>query len=262
MVSLDVSKFEKLIATPFINKKLLEQAFIHRSYLNEIEDDNELEDNERLEFLGDSVLSFVVSEMIYRDFPQFTEGELTEVRSALVRQETLSRLAAELRMGEFLQLGRGEESSNGRSRPVTLCATFEAVLGALFLDQGIGAVKQFLTPIMLRELARMDETERTKDPKSRLQELIQSNVGKPPRYEEVQRDGPDHASTFTMIVKVLKTAIGVGRGPSKQIASQHAAAMALFRLGRNAPEYVPHAELEAEYPLEEKSLDDFIELAQ
>jgi len=262
MVSLDISEFEQYITTPFINKKLLQQAFIHRSYINEIEDNEELEDNERLEFLGDSVLSFVVSEIIYRDFPQFTEGELTEVRSALVRQETLSRLAAEFRMGEFLKLGRGEESSNGRTRPVTLCATFEAVLGALFLDRGIDAVKLFLTPIMIQELARMDETERTKDPKSRLQELIQSNVGKPPRYEEVQRDGPDHASTFTMIVKVLKIGIGVGRGPSKQIASQHAAAMALFRLGRNAPEYEPDTELELEYPLEEKSLDDFMAAVQ
>lgn len=260
MIHLDVSEFENFFAEPFLDKKLLEQAFIHRSYLNEIEGDSELEDNERLEFLGDSVLSFVVSEMIYRDFPQYTEGELTEVRSALVRQETLSRLAEQFRMGEFLRLGKGEENSNGRERPVTLCATFEAVLGALYLDRGIDAIRLFLNPIMLKELARMDESERTKDPKSRLQELVQSNVGKPPRYEEVQRDGPDHASTFTMSVKILKIAIGVGRGPSKQIASQHAAAMALFNLGMNAPEHESNARLEAEYPIEKRSLEDFVEM--
>lgn len=260
MVPIDITEFEKFFATPFINKRLIEQAFVHRSYLNEIEDDSELGDNERLEFLGDSVLGFVVAEMIYLDFPQYTEGQLTEVRSALVRQETLSRLAQQFRMGEFLLLGRGEESSNGRTRPVTLCATFEAVLGALYLDQGIDAVKQFLHPIMLHELELMGKNDWTKDPKSRLQELIQSEVGKPPRYEEARRDGPDHASTFTMIVKVLKVAIGVGRGPSKQIASQQAATMALHRLEQNAPEYKSDTELETEFPLDDMSLQDLIDM--
>jgi len=175
MDPLDISEFEKLLPEPFLNKKLIEQAFIHRSYLNETDTIQELGDNERLEFLGDSVLEFVVSELIYRDFPEYTEGDLTEARSALVRQETLSRLAEERRMGEFLRLGRGEESSNGRERPVTLCATFEAVIGAIYLDRGIEYTKEYLHPIMIKELESI--MGQIKDPKSRLQELIQYEVG-------------------------------------------------------------------------------------
>jgi len=258
MDPLDISEFEKLLPEPFLNKKLIEQAFIHRSYLNETDTIQELGDNERLEFLGDSVLEFVVSELIYRDFPEYTEGDLTEARSALVRQETLSRLAEERRMGEFLRLGRGEESSNGRERPVTLCATFEAVIGAIYLDRGIEYTKEYLHPIMIKELESI--MGQIKDPKSRLQELIQYEVGKPPRYEEIQRIGPPHASTFIMSVKIVKIPAGVGRGPSKQIASQHAAAMALFRLGEDAPEYQPDPELEDEHPLQDMSLENFIEL--
>lgn len=260
MLSKDIDEFEKLLPRPFQNKSLIEQAFIHRSFLNEIEEPGSLEDNERLEFLGDSVLGFVVSELIYLDYPAYKEGQLTEIRSRLVRQDSLSKFATKLHMGEFLRLGKGEEASDGRSRPATLCATFEAVVGAIYLDSGTEAVTEFLHPIIMAELKPSDETDWAKDPKSRLQELIQAAVGKPPRYEEVQRDGPHHASTFTMMVKIAKMATGVGRGPSKQIASQHAAAMTLHRLGESAPEYEPDAELEGKYTLEDMKLDDFVQL--
>lgn len=261
MLPRDINEFEALLPEPFCDKGLIEQAFIHRSFLNEIEEPGTLEDNERLEFLGDSVLGFVVSELIYLDYPEYKEGQLTEIRSRLVRQDSLARFAAELQMGDFLRLGRGEETSDGRNRPATLCATFEAVVGAVYLDRGIEAVVNLLHPIILGELQPSEETDWAKDPKSRLQELVQATVGQAPRYQQVQRDGPDHASTFTMVVKILKVPTGVGRGPSKQIASQHAAAMTLHRLGKPAPEYQSEPELEQRYPLEEMELDDFVDLA-
>lgn len=260
MLPRDIEEFEELLPQPFLDKSLIEQAFVHRSFLNEIEEPGTLEDNERLEFLGDSVLGFVVSGLIYRDYPEYKEGQLTEIRSRLVCQSSLAYFAEELSLGDFLRLGKGEESSDGRSRPATLCATFEAVVGAVYLDRGIEAVSTFLHPIILAELQPSEETDWAKDPKSRLQELIQGAVGKPPRYEEVQRDGPDHASTFTMMVKILKVPTGVGRGPSKRIAAQNAAAMTLHRFGESAPKYKKEPELETRYPLDDIALEDLVAL--
>ena len=254
----DVSEFEKVLTRPFRNRALLEQSFIHRSYLNEAEEDTPLSDNERLEFLGDSVLSVVVSELLYLRFPAQQEGDLTGIRSALVRQETLSLFAERLRMGEFLRLGRGEETSGGRTRPVTLCATFEAVVGAIYLDRGMRAVKAFLLPLIESELGHIEAANLSKDAKSRLQEWAQTTVGATPRYKAVREIGPDHAKVFIMQVSIAGTACGVGKGRSKQTAAQEAAAMGLFRLRQDAPEYLPNAELEEEWPLPEVTLDDLV----
>lgn len=253
----DVAEFEAQLPQPLADKHLLQQAFIHRSYINEAEDREEWADNERLEFLGDAVLGFVISEMIYRDYPNYQEGELTSLRSTLVRQRMLSKLARRLKMGEFLWLGHGEESSGGRERPVTLCATFEAVVGAIYLDQGIGAVKKFLMSVFKEELVKSDKIR--KDAKSRLQEWIQGELGKPPRYKTVKQDGPDHATLFTIQVTIDSVVCGVGQGLSKQLASQSAAAMALHYLGAEAPEHEQHDDLEAEWPVNHQPLSQLIE---
>lgn len=245
----DVAHFEQQANVSFRDKALLQRAFVHRSYVNEIGDETDLLDNERLEFLGDSVLNFVVSDDLYLRYPNFQEGPLTAIRSALVRREMLARLANRLHMGDYLLLGHGEEESGGRSRPATLCAVFEAVIGALYIDQGIEGVRAFLLPIMIQELARVEQDALQKDPKSRLQEYVQSVWNVTPKYRTVESTGPDHAKTFVMRVNVAEQIVGVGAGRSKSEATQQAAAMALHRLGQYAPEYLPNSELAARFGL-------------
>ncbi|MEZ4663432.1 MAG: ribonuclease III [Caldilineaceae bacterium] len=251
----EIAEFEKTLPEPFVDKTLLQHAFIHRSYLNEVEEPNGLEDNERLEFLGDSVLGFVVSQLLFDRFRDYHEGDLTNLRSALVRQRMLSALATSLHMGDYLHLGKGEEESGGRTRPATLCATFEAVVGAIYMDRGIEAVNDFLLPIIERELAIVHGAAMAKDAKSRLQEWSQSELNARPHYKLLLADGPDHDKVFTMQTTISGVAYGVGRGRSKQSATQSAAAMALHRLGLHAPEYQPNPELEAEWPLPDVDLD-------
>lgn len=245
----DVAEFETIAGLHFKDKRYLQRAFVHRSFMNEIEEETELTDNERLEFLGDAVLGFVTSEMLYRHFPNLSEGELTNLRAALVRRETLARFAGELKLGDFLLLGHGEEDSGGRTRPATLCATFEAVIGAVYIDGGLSAVREFLMPRLEDELERVAVVALAKDPKSRLQEWIQSELGVTPRYKTVVTQGPDHARVFTVQVTADKHPYGIGRGRSKQEAAQSAAAMALHRLGQPALEYTPDPDLEAAHPL-------------
>lgn len=232
----------------FRDPSLLECAFIHRSYLNELLDDHaELLDNERLEFLGDTVLSYLVSERLYVLFPKQQEGDLTNLRSALVRRETLARLALDLQLGTYLKLGHGEEESGGRTRPATLCAVFEALIGAIYLDQGTEATKDVIFRLLAQDIDRLLATTHTKDPKSRLQEHIQATEGMTPRYRVADALGPDHAKHFVMLVQVNGRPRGVGEGRSKQEAAQQAAAMALQRAGLEASEYVPNPELEQRY---------------
>lgn len=245
----DISEFEKVLPSPFINKELLQHAFIHRSYLNEVENPDGLKDNERLEFLGDSVLGFIVSKHLFDRFPEYHEGNLTNLRSALVRQQMLSALATALHMGDYLHLGKGEEDSGGRTRPATLCATFEAVVGAIYLDQGLEGVRDFLLPIIRREVEIVHAAAMAKDAKSRLQEWSQSERHARPHYKQLDAVGPDHDKLFIMQVTISSVPYGVGMGRSKQAATQAAAAMALYRLGQPAPEYEPTPELEAEYSL-------------
>ncbi len=246
----DVAQFELAQNFFFHDKALLLRAFIHRSYLNEVnmgDSTSTLKDNERLEFLGDSVLSYVVSEDLYRRFPDYQEGALTSIRSALVQRDTLARLAAALHLGNYLHLGRGEEDSGGRKRPATLCAAFEALVGAVYMDQGIEGVCSFVLPIMHAELERILHHALEKDAKSRLQEYVQSTMNVTPRYRPVESSGPDHAKTFVMKVMFDNKMQGIGMGRKKQDASQAAAAMALNRLGQYAPEYTPDSELEARF---------------
>lgn len=214
----------------FNNQKLQQQAFIHRSYLNEAKE--ELESNERLEFLGDSILSFVVSEHLYKTYPQFDEGILTNLRSLVVNTKSLAKTARELNFGDHLMLSRGEEDSKGRENESILANTFEAVIGSLFLDQGIDAVKAFLNEVLIPDIAVYVEKKVFKDPKSLLQEYVQSKKQQSPVYKVLHEEGPAHAKKFTIGVFIENNLMGEGIGKSKQEGEEHAAEQALEKINK------------------------------
>ena len=215
------------IGIAFNDLNLLTLALTHRSYLNEHEDATE--DNERLEFLGDAVLDFVVGSYLYRRFPTYQEGELTALRAALVRAETLAQFSKQLGINHYLRLGYGEAESGGRDKIPTLCATFEAVIGAIYLDQGIDAAVPLIERLATPMLATIQERQLHKDAKSEFQVWAQAEFGITPRYEVVAEDGPDHAKEFTVQAVVGKTIWGTGKGRSKRRAAQTAASEALTR---------------------------------
>jgi ribonuclease-3 len=212
----------------FNNQKLQQQAFIHRSYLNEAKE--ELESNERLEFLGDSILSFVVSEHLYKTYPQFDEGILTNLRSLVVNTKSLAKKARELHFGDHLMLSRGEEESKGRENESILANTFEAVIGSLFLDQGIEAVKTFLNEVLIPDIEVYVQKKVFKDPKSLLQEHVQSKKQQSPVYKVLHEEGPAHAKQFTIGVFIENTLMGEGTGKSKQEGEERAAEQALEQI--------------------------------
>ena len=250
MVGAEIAALHERLPITFHDLALLQWAFIHRSYINEVTEENDLADNERLEFLGDSVLGFVMSEYLYLTYPDYQEGPLTNLRAALVRRETLAKLAIQWSLGEYLWLGNGEEESDGRQRPATLCAVFEALIGAIYLDQGVEAVRTFVLPLMQTELAETAAAALGKDAKSRMQEYGQRTFNVTPRYREAESSGPDHDRTFVMTVTIAGKVYGVGQGRSKGEATQAAAAMGLYRLGQYAPEYVSDAALAARFAKE------------
>ncbi len=229
-----VATFAERNELVFRDLNLLREALTHRSYLNE-HPEADWGDNERLEYLGDAVLDFLLADSLYRRFPQAREGELTGLRAALVRRETLARLARQLGLGEALLMGHGEADSGGRQRPPLLCAAFEALIGALYLDQGLTGVASFVMPRMEAELAAAQAEVLDKDPKSRLQELAQGLLGVTPRYRTVKAEGPDHAKRFTVEVHLGNAVWGVGQGHSNQAAAQQAAIDALRRQAEWAP---------------------------
>lgn len=245
-----LSTLEQALGVTFHNQQLLQQAFAHRSYLNELSGDKgQLLDNERLEFLGDAVLSYIFSEFLYHRYPDAREGRLTNLRSALVRRETLAHLARQLHLGDYLLLGRGEEESGGRHRPATLCATFEALIGAVYLDQGVDVCREVVVRLFAAELEKLEQIQESRDPKSRLQEFAQETFGHTPRYKEIDSRGPDHDKHFVMIVQINGRPYGIGEGRSKQEASQQAAAMALYRLGVPLERYTYDPSLAERYGL-------------
>jgi len=213
----------------FSDYLLLSRALTHRSYLNEHPE--ALEDNERLEFLGDAVLDFLVGAWLYNRFPEMTEGELTRLRSALVRTEQLAEFSTEIGLGNSMRLGRGEAESGGRKREALLCATFEALVGALYLDSGISAVKDFIEPILENVADEILASGATQDSKSRLQEWAQANGNGAPTYRTISATGPDHAKVFEVEVYINGDKMGSGKGNSKQSAAKLAASEAMVVLG-------------------------------
>lgn len=212
----------------FQNKALFEQAFVHRSYLNEAKE--KLSSNERLEFLGDSILSFVVSEHLYRTYPDFNEGVLTNLRSLLVNTKSLANLSREYQLGQFLKLSHGEEESKGRENESLLANCFESFIGALFLDQGIEAVKVFIAEALFPQIDDYVRRRAFKDPKSLLQEFVQARKQNSPTYTVLEEEGPPHAKIFTIGVFVNEEKVGEGVGKSKQEAEEQAAKQALEKL--------------------------------
>ncbi len=200
---------------------LFEQAFIHRSYLNETKEI--LESNERLEFLGDSILSFVVSSYLFHAYPQFNEGVLTNLRSLVVNTKSLAILSKKLGFGKYLKLSKGEEDSMGRENASLLANAFEAFIGALYLDQGLSVVKKFLEDALTPFISEHVKKRTFKDPKSLLQEFVQSQKQSSPVYKVLREEGPPHAKTFTVGVYVKNNLLGEGIGKSKQQAEEEAA---------------------------------------
>lgn len=213
----------------FKNPKLLQQAFIHRSYLNESKEP--IESNERLEFLGDSILSFVVSDHLYKTYPDFDEGILTNLRSLVVNTKSLAKTAKKLKFGDHLLLSKGEEDSKGRENDSILANTVEAVIGAMFMDQGIESVRTFLFAVLIPEIEVYVEKKVFKDPKSLLQEYVQSKKQNSPLYKVLHEEGPAHAKQFTIGVFVQEQLVGQGQGKSKQEAEERAAEQALEKIG-------------------------------
>ncbi len=215
------------LGLPFSNLSLLTRALTHRSYVNE--NRNSSEDNERLEFLGDAVLDFIVGAWAYHRFPEMREGELTKIRSALVRNDQLAKFARALHLGRALRLGRGESLSGGHGRDQLLGSAFEALIGSVYLDSGLEAAEAFVNPLL--EEARESILSKIHDPKSHLQEWVQAQKMGPPRYKTVSTVGPDHAKEFEVEVEVDGKVVGRGRGTSKHLAEQAAAQDALKNLG-------------------------------
>ena len=226
---MNLSKLEEILGIAFRDKSLLRRALTHRSYINE-NPDHPLSDNERLEFLGDAVLDFLTAKYLYNRFPEMAEGRLTSLRAALVKRDTLAHFAAALNLGPYLLLSRGEAESGGRKRQATLCATFEALVGAILLDQGLQAVEGLVLRCIEPEINHILDEELYKDAKSMLQELTQGELQVTPIYRTVAERGPDHAKEFTIEVIIGDEAYGRGVGHNKQVAEQEAAKVALLRL--------------------------------
>lgn len=217
----------------FRDAALLEEALTHRSYANE-HPDKHLADNQRLEFLGDAVLSLIVGEWLFLRYPHFDEGSLTSARACIVCTETLAHFAREINLGNYLRMGRGEAATGGRERDTNLCAAFEALVGALYLDAGLEATRRWLEPFLAHAEELINDGA-LHDPKSQLQELAQRDLHLTPFYRIVREEGPDHYKTFTAEVLLGKDVWGTGQGNSKQAAEQAAARAALKRYADAAP---------------------------
>jgi ribonuclease III len=226
------AELSQRVGLPFKNLLLLSRALTHRSYINEHPE--ALEDNERLEFLGDAVLDFLSGAWLYNHFPEMAEGELTRMRSALVRTEQLADFARQLDLGRAMRLGHGEVVAKGRERDVLLCATFEAVVGAVYLQGGIEAATRFIHPFLERAATALLLEPDTFDPKSRLQEWSQAQHLGIPHYVTTRASGPDHERMFDVEVQINGKVYGRGSGHSKQAAARAAAQNALNDINQSS----------------------------
>lgn len=224
-----LNELEQKIGFVFKNKDLLLTALTHRSYLNE-NPSWRLDHNERLEFLGDAVLELVVTEYLYRNYPN-PEGEMTNWRAALVNANILSKITGEFDLNDYILLSRGEAKDTGRARQYILANAIEALIGAIYLDQGYEPCEKFIKKFILKELSMIIEKRLYRDAKSLFQEMAQDKVGITPTYEVLDEWGPDHARNFKVGVFLEKELIGQGQGPSKQEAQQQAAEDALSKKG-------------------------------
>lgn len=224
----NLHELQKKIGINFNNPDLLKNAFIHRSYLNEHKNFKGLS-NERLEFLGDSVLSIIVSKHLYQELPTSPEGELTQYRAALVRTETLANIGKELELGKYLFLSKGEEDTGGRTNTSILANTYESLIGSIYLDQGVDTAEKFITSTILSNWKKLLKNA-VYDSKSKLQEILQRLHHQSPSYNLISTWGPDHAKSFEMGVYLGSKLLGSGKGKNKQEAAQSAASDALKKV--------------------------------
>jgi len=246
MLGMNFAELEATLGYVFDDKSLLQRALTHRSFLNENPDLPWL-DNERLEFLGDAILGFVTAEHLYHRFPEMKEGDLTSLRAALVRGQTLAEFSTQLNLGPFLLISRGEEAGRGRARPALLAATFEAILGALYFDQGLPAARDLIVRMIDDKTQNILRERLDRNAKSLLQELSQGRLKVTPVYRLVATQGPDHAREFTIEAVLGEAVYGVGHGRNKQSAEQEAARDAISRLEE---EFHTAAEAEARAALD------------
>ncbi len=231
----DLAALQQTLGVSFNDVSLLEQALVHSSYINE-NPGFTLVSNERLEFLGDAVLGLVVAEKLYQDSPNFTEGEMSKLRAALVRRDTLARVAKAIGLGDYLYLGKGEEANDGRYKAVNLAGALEAVIAAVFLDQGSSTARAFILSLLDAELRKAVSQSVVVDYKSELQELIQAREQQTPTYHVIEAAGPDHDRRFTAEVRLGEVVLGRGSGKSKKAAETEAARLALEKLSNDFTE--------------------------
>lgn len=229
-----LARLQTALGLKFKDLSLLQQALVHRSYLNEA-DAPGLESNERLEFLGDAALGLIVSQKLYSDFPLLNEGDLTQLKTALIRWETLARAGERLSLGDYLLLGRGEKLTGGQQRPSNLASAFEAIVGAVLLDSGLVRARTLVLRCLKPELAQITAGRVALDSKSRLQQMAQTRWQAMPSYRTVAAEGPDHAKVFTVEVLVDERVLGQGQGRSKKEAESKAAQQALKAVDTDEP---------------------------
>ena len=222
----NVIEFQKVLAINFNNQELLSEALTHSSYANENQNFG-LSSNERMEYLGDAVLGLVVGEDVFLKYSDLTEGDMTKLRAYLVKQDTLAIVAKRLELGSYLSLGKGEEISGGREKKANLARAFEAVIAAIYLDQGLEVVRKFIWKLIKSDMEYAINNGVISDYKSRLQEFVQSTSSVPPTYHLIEQTGPDHDRTFTVEVRSDDKVLAKGIGKTKKSAETEAAKLAL-----------------------------------
>jgi ribonuclease-3 len=225
----DWNDCQKHLGISFRQESLLEMAFVHPSYLNE-NPGFAGSSNERLEFLGDAILNFIVAEKLYEEFPELSEGNLTEIRASLVCRDTLAEIAFSLKLGDWLLLGQGEEANGGRTRPSNLANAMEALIGVLYLEQGLARARRFIFRQLKPRLDKIRAGKRTPNYKALVQELVQGQKRPTPVYRLVETAGPDHSKQFTVEILVEGEVVGNGTGKSKKAAENQAARAAWEKL--------------------------------
>jgi ribonuclease-3 len=215
----------------FDDLELLTRALTHKSYSNERREQN-LKDNERLEFLGDAVLDLVVNQYLFMEYPAHPEGELAQIRSVVVSAPTLAEKSREIDLGNYLLLGKGEEATGGRKRNSILADGFEALIGGIYLDQGLEVARKFILDLLITNINNVEQGNHIQDYKTLLQELVQKSSDQRPYYEVIKEEGPDHNKSFTVKVTFKDEILGVGRGSSKKRAQQSSAKEAIEKLDR------------------------------
>lgn len=228
IINKQIDRLQKVIRVKFKNKNLLFRAVTHRSYVNE--SGRNIKDNERLEYLGDSVLGLAVNEFLFKQFEDYQEGKLAKIKSAVVSEATLAKVARNINLGEFILMGRGEEHSGGRERPSILANTLEAVIGAIYLDSGLKVSRKFVLSLIREEIDSVNNLTYLRDPKTALQEYVQKKYKERPVYQVIEERGPDHKKEFTVRLIINGREIVTGEGSSKRKAEMNAARASLKRI--------------------------------